>query len=205
MNTTQAPISAVDAAHARRSIRNYSPQPVSEKTISALLTAAGKAPSAWNIQPWKVHVIRNQELKNKLQQAAYSQSQVGSSQVLLVITSDMQSSLANLESRFAYLGQEKAASQADSVRSVFAKMNTDAQENWARSQANIFLGYLLLVASSLGLGTSPMLGFDAERVKEILGLAQNVQIPALVAVGWPAEEGFVSSRIEFSELAQHWN
>lgn len=42
---------------ARRSIRAFLPRPVAPSTIDAVLTAAARAPSGNNIQPWRVHVV----------------------------------------------------------------------------------------------------------------------------------------------------
>ena len=46
-----------DAIRARRSVRAFRPDPVSEETIRELLAIASLAPSGTNIQPWKVHVV----------------------------------------------------------------------------------------------------------------------------------------------------
>lgn len=46
-----------DVLHARRSVRAFRPDPVPREVVEALLTAASRAPSGTNIQPWKVHVV----------------------------------------------------------------------------------------------------------------------------------------------------
>jgi hypothetical protein len=46
-----------DAVRARRSIRAFRPDPVSEALVRELLEEARLAPSGTNIQPWKVHVV----------------------------------------------------------------------------------------------------------------------------------------------------
>ena len=69
-------------------------------------------------------------------------------------------------------------------------MPENEREAWGNAQANIFLGFLLLAAKSLGYDTSPMLGFDPEAVKALLGLPPHVRVPALVAIGKGAESGF---------------
>ena len=53
-----------DARHAvlaaistRRSIRGFKDTPVARETVESILTAAARAPSATNTQPWRVHVL----------------------------------------------------------------------------------------------------------------------------------------------------
>jgi nitroreductase len=58
-----------------------------------------------------------------------------------------------------------------------------------RSIAYIALGYLLLAAEAFGFGSSPMLGFDAAKVKAQLQLSAHVEVAALVALGYPDETG----------------
>jgi len=41
----------------RRSVRGFLPTPVARTEIEAMLTAAARAPSGTNIQPWKVYVL----------------------------------------------------------------------------------------------------------------------------------------------------
>ncbi len=49
------------AIHTRRSIRKYTPQPVSDGDIRKILEAAMMAPSAGNAQPWQFIVVRDRE------------------------------------------------------------------------------------------------------------------------------------------------
>jgi nitroreductase len=79
-------------------------------------------------------------------------------------------------------------------------MSVEAREAWGNAQTNIALGYLLLLAESLGYATSPMLGFDAEKVKSLLGLPAHVRITALVTIGYAAEEGFTPHRLPVESL-----
>jgi nitroreductase len=71
---------------------------------------------------------------------------------------------------------------------------------WGQAQTGIALGYLLLCAESLGLGSSPMLGFDADRVRQLLQIPAHAPINALVALGIPDEPGFRPHRHPLSRI-----
>ena len=48
---------AFDALESRSSVRGYLDRPVSRQLIERILTAAARAPSGNNSQPWRVHVL----------------------------------------------------------------------------------------------------------------------------------------------------
>ena len=55
---TQNPVD--DAIISRKSVRAFTPQPVTREALTALLEAASRAPSGTNTQPWKVYVLQGQ-------------------------------------------------------------------------------------------------------------------------------------------------
>jgi nitroreductase len=191
-----------EAARSRVSIRRYTNQPISDAEILEILEVAGKAPSAWNVEPWRFIAVTNDELKQRLKEAAYGQPQVGAATVLFVVTSDMEAALSKIDDWLhPGLPAERKAEERASILATFDKMGLEGRASWGRNQTNIALGYLLLTLKSKGLGSSPMLGFDPAKVREILGLADHVEIPALVAVGYPAEDGFPQHRLPVSDVA----
>ncbi|MFC4595938.1 nitroreductase [Sphingobium tyrosinilyticum] len=50
-------VSAYDAVAGRRSVRAFLPTPVADEVIDRILTAASRAPSGQNMQPWRVHIV----------------------------------------------------------------------------------------------------------------------------------------------------
>jgi nitroreductase len=46
-----------DAVRARRSIRQFRPDPVDDALLRSLLTEAARAPSGGNLQPWRIYVV----------------------------------------------------------------------------------------------------------------------------------------------------
>lgn len=182
------------AAEFRRSIRNYSSEPIPQSELAEILRVAGLAPSPWNLQPWRVHVVTDPALKAELRAASYGQPQVEAGAAVFVIWSDMSDTLAKVEDTIHPGMSDRAAEQAKSMRDIFAGMGEENAEKWAFAEANIFLGFLLLAIAERGYGSSAMLGFEPDKVRALLGLPDHAQIPALVAVGKPDEEGFPHHR-----------
>jgi len=195
------PVSAADAALGRRSIRKYEPTAIPDEELARLLELAGRAPSAFNVQPWRFIVVRDQTLKEQLSAAAYGQQQVANAPAVIVMYSDMANALERMpEAMHPGMPQDKRDAGVASFRASFEGKSVEEREAWGLNQSNIALGYLLLLAEAHGFGTSPMLGFDSSRVKELLGLPAHVTIPALVAIGYPAEEGFAPHRLPIETL-----
>jgi nitroreductase len=56
-----------DAVRARRSIRAFTSEPISNEVIKDLLALAARSPSGGNLQPWKIYVVNKQSMKKFLE------------------------------------------------------------------------------------------------------------------------------------------
>lgn len=192
---------AIEAAERRRSIRQYQPDTIPDDELRDLLRLASRAPSAFNAQPWRFVVVENPELKAQLAGAAYGQQQIMRAPATIVMYSDMQSALERMpESMHPDMSQDKRDAGVASFRATFANQTFEQRESWGNAQSNIALGYLLLLAEAKGFATSPMLGFEPEKVKTLLGLPSHVRVTALIAIGYPAEDGFSPHRLPSETL-----
>jgi nitroreductase len=192
---------ASEAALSRRSIRQYAPSPVAEADLRELLRLAGRAPSAFNVQPWRFVVVQDEALKARLSEAAYGQQQIVRAPATIVLYSDMAGALERMpDAMHPGMSAAQRAAGVASFRGTFTNQSVEEREAWGNAQSNIALGYLLLLAESLGFATSPMLGFDPEKVKALLELPAHVRIPAIVSIGYAAEEGFTPHRLPAETL-----
>ncbi|MED4399747.1 nitroreductase family protein [Metabacillus fastidiosus] len=94
--TMQRTLSVDDAIKSRHSIRKFIQEPISKEDLNQIFELVRLTPSAWNLQPWRFHVITDKALKEKLQEAAYGQQQVTSAPAVAILISDMEDVLANL-------------------------------------------------------------------------------------------------------------
>ena len=191
-----------EAAESRHSIRQYKQQPVPDNDLREIIRLTGLAPSPWNLQPWRLVVVREPALKAQLTAAAYGQRQVASAPAVFVLYSDMKDALANLDEIIhPNYSPDQRQPTKDSIVQSFAAKSEIEREQWGFAESYIALGYLLLVARSLGYDTSPMLGFKPEEVKALLGLPPHVTIPALVSIGVADEAGFPAHRHSVDRIA----
>jgi nitroreductase len=200
MNTTTELLTVREAAERRRSIRSYAPEPIPMEDMEEILRLTSLAPSAFNVQPWRFVVVRTPEVKAELAAAAFNQRQVHAAPAVIVLYTDMRDTLENVD-EVLHPGMDAAAARAGVLR-PFAGMSEAEREAWGAEQGHIALGYLLLAAESQGYQTSPMAGFDREAVKRLLDLPSHVRVPALIAIGRGAEEGFEHHRHGVERIAR---
>lgn len=63
--------------------------------------------------------------------------------------------------------------------------------------------HFVLQAAELGLGTCWIGWFDKKKVKRILGVPRNWDVPALIAVGWPAGESPETPRTPVEDIVEY--
>jgi nitroreductase len=190
------------AAH-RRSIRRYRTDAIPQHDLLALLRTASRAPSPWNLQPWRFVVVRDSQAKKQLREAAFGQPQVEAASAVVVVYSDIVDALARVgQVQHPAWPSERQAKTVAGIVAAFDKMTPDQRDQWGLSQAYIALGYLLLAAEAFAFGSSPMLGFDPTKVKAQFQLPDHARVAALVAMGYPDEEGLEPYRFPVEAITR---
>jgi nitroreductase len=77
--------SCLDVVKSRQSIRKFESTDISEENLNDILEAGFSAPSAGNMQPWRVVVVRNKNTKAALVKAALNQKFIAHAPVVLVV------------------------------------------------------------------------------------------------------------------------
>jgi len=172
----------------RRSVRKYQKRPVPKELISEVLEAAGWAPSAHNAQPWRFIVLVDPQVKRRLAEAMAN-----------AWAADMARDLVSFEPETVRLRVERFATAPTLVLACLSmegmakfpdRERQRCERDLAMQSLAAALQNLLLAAHSLGLGacwfSAP--AFCKETVRGILGIPDEVEPEALIAIGYPAEE-----------------
>ncbi len=78
-----------EAINKRRSIRKFKPDTIPEEKIRQLLESARLAPPGTNTQPWRFVVVKDDNIRKKLQEAAHNQRHVRRAPVIIVCCADL--------------------------------------------------------------------------------------------------------------------
>ena len=193
-----------DLVKNRRAIRQYQSLAVREGTIHELLEIIGFSVSAINLQPWKIKVVSDQALKDKLYEAAFRQNQVRTCSHLLVLCADVDypAIIDRADGAMAATAVPEEARQGlrEMATNMLNSMTPEQRLHWSREQVFIALGNAVNGAYSLGLGACPMTAFQADEFARILELPPTVVPTVLLSVGYSAEDGSPKLRHPVSEI-----
>ncbi len=162
----------MEAIKTRRSVRRYKSVPVPESLLKDVLNAARLAPSACNSQPWKFVVARDEETKLKLAAASNGQKFIAQAPIILV-------ACGIPDDAFPTAGGYMSSHVID---------------------VSIAVDHLTLAAQAAGLGTCWIASFKEDKVREILGIPEDVRVVALTPLGFPDEMPERTPRKRIEEL-----
>ncbi len=166
---------------------------LSKEQISELIETALHAPTSFNTQNWHVIAVTDPEVRKQVRAAAWDQAKVTDSAVLFAVLGN-KNVTANLS---------KAMTLATDANIVDANIKTWFEENaekfyqdkpeLQRDEAIRSGSYLamslMLAGQEKGYGSGPMIGFDPDKVAEILKVPDNYVITLLLAMGPLEKEG----------------
>jgi len=194
-----------EAIERRRSIRKYKPEPVKEEVLAELLEAARLAPSGCNAQPWRFKVVRDDETKRKLAQAAYDQPFIANAPVVLVCCADIRGYLEGTVSGIEDLGRTGAVEGrvAGIILQKAEMMKSLPVEQIApRIAFNVAIAveHIVLRALDFGLGSCWIRLLDEQAIKDIFGWDEYIHVVSLLPLGYPAEEPAPRKRRTLEEI-----
>jgi len=168
---------------------------ISNSDLEILKEAIQLSSSSYGLQPYKVLIIENEEIRKQLQPASWGQSQITDASHLFVFAS-----VTNVDAEYITRYAENMAKTRnipfDSVKGYadfmignITTLTPEKQIIWAQKQAYLALGNLLNAAAELKIDVTPMEGFLPEQYNEILGLTEKRLHATLVAtIGYRHDE-----------------
>lgn len=174
----------------RRSIKHYDPEHVMpESELQELLRLVKLAPSSFNMQNYRILVVRNPELRQQIREAAWDQAQVTDSSALFVLCADLDAHNADPSDYWGHAPQEVQDILGPMVKPFYDGKDQLIRDEAMRSTA--FAGMtLMLAARDFGYDSCPMVGFDPEAVSKLINLPENYALSFMVAVGKKSQEAW---------------
>lgn len=180
-----------DALQWRYATKKMNGQTVPQDQLDQILEAIRMSPSSSGLQPYRVMVISDPELKAKLQPACFGQSQIVDCSHLLVFAAWDHYDHDRFEAAFQRMIDERGlpADAMDAyktqLRSGYDALGKEWQGQHAAKQAYIALGIGMVAAAELQVDATPMEGFQPPAVDEILGLHNHgLRSACLLALGY---------------------
>lgn len=174
---------------------------LTQEQLDTLIEAARLAPSSFGLQPWKLVVVSDPEVRAKLREVSWDQPQITEASQLFVFAAQMPTPelvdafIANISAtRGAPLESLEGLSQM--IKGSIEGRDAAGRLEWAKKQAYLALGITLASAAVLGIDACPMEGFDPAKYDELLGLSeQGLHTAVIMTVGFrTAEEAAIDSK-----------
>ncbi len=184
----------IQALNWRYATKRMNGKQVSQEKVDIILESIRLSASAIGLQPYRVLVISDQELKAALRPIANNQAQVTESSHLLVFAAWDKVTNERVDAFIANIARTRNVSE-DSLAAVrnygtnLVAQTAEQNFNWTARQTYIALGTALVAAASLEVDASPMEGFNNQALDERLGLAElGLKSVALLGLGYRDEQ-----------------
>jgi len=187
---------AIEAIRQRRAVKHFDPNHrLTADEIKLLVDVAAQAPSSFNIQHWRIVNVTDTELRTQLREAAFDQAQVTDASLLFVVCTDIKAWEKDPGRYWVHAPKEAQDILVPWINPFYSGKD-QLQRDEAMRSVGIILQTLMLVAKTMGYDSCPMIGFDIEKVGQLVNLPKDYAVGAMLAIGkgvkpaWP-KPGFI--------------
>ncbi len=201
----------IESLNWRYATKKFNERKVSPEALDTIVEATNLSASSAGIQPYRLFIIENKALKERLGEGSFNPQIVDSSH-LLVFAAFEKITIEHIESYIRNIASERnipeeslADFKAALVNGILTRSD-EANFNWAARQAYIALGTALIAAADLKVDATPMEGFDPDKFNELLNLKEKgLRTVVTLAIGYRHKEdifsGFKKVRLPKAEFA----
>ena len=179
----------------RRSVRDFSSEPVPLELIENAIRAAGSAPSGANQQPWTFVVAKDAALKRQMRLAAEAEERESYERRM---SQEWLDALAPLGTDWRKPHIEDAPCVIVVFRQAYGigKDGARIKHYYSEESVGIAVGLLLAALHLSGLATLTHTPSPMKFLAEILGRPANERAFVLIPVGYPADDAQVPAIVK---------
>ena len=186
----------VDGLKWRYAVKKFDPtKKLTTEQINYVKEAINFIPSSYGLQPYKVLEITDPQIRAKLKEAAYGQTQLTDAAHVFVFASFTDynpakvEAFVNLTAQINPMPKENSDGFKNYLNSMIAGMSNEQLAIWTAKQVYIALGSMIAAASEIEIDSAAMEGFDKAKFDEILGLKEKGLASAVIgAIGYRSPE-----------------
>lgn len=161
---------------------------ITDRDLDQIFQLVKFAPSAFNLQHAHYMVIREPERKQKVYQAANKQYKILTSSAVIVVLgrTDAYQEVDRINEGLLNLGvinKQEFDMEVESVTSFYEHGGDTFKRDEAIRNASLSAMQMMLIAKDQGWDTCPMIGFDAEKLREALSIPQSKIPVMLISIG----------------------
>lgn len=172
----------------RRSVNFFDPQrPLAQETLEEIINLAVLAPSAFNLQPWRLLVAKTPEAKQRMFNQAMQQPKVLEAPVTLAIIGDRNGFLPHNPSWAALAAMLQDDEKVKGLQGFSHQLyGTSAERGvkFAESNAALLAMSIMIAAKERGVDSHAMSGIDFDGFKKEFQLAEHEDVVMLITLGY---------------------
>ena len=180
----------------RHAVKAYDPNKKLDKAVvEQIVEAARLAPTSSGLQQFRLIVVGNQELKEKMVAGALNPDCMRECLHVIVFAAWDEYTPERIDAIYDKTTDERGLVRGrfkrytDMLKENFGKMSKEQQFQHAANQSFIALGLALAQAAELKVDSTPIGGFDPKLVDELLGLpAKGLRSVSLLYLGYADDE-----------------
>lgn len=172
-------MSLIENLNWRHAVKAYDPaKKVSQEDLNTILEAARLAPTSSGLQPFRIVVVENQDLKNKMVEGALNPEVMRDSSHVLVFAAWDSYSNEKIDTVYDHhtdvrdLPRGRFGSYTDKIKELYNAQTPEQHFAHTARQTYIALGLAMAQAAELKIDSTPAEGFSNELVDEVLGLKE---------------------------------
>ncbi|MBL6449405.1 NAD(P)H-dependent oxidoreductase [Fulvivirga sp. 29W222] len=168
---------------------------VSDADLETIKRAVQLSASSYGLQLYKVLIIEDMTLREKLKPASWGQSQITEASHLFVFCSytyvhdNHINDYMKLHALSRKVSLDTVQGYGNFIKEKIAEKSETERQEWMVRQTYLALGNLLSACAALKIDTCPMEGFEADKYNEILGLTEEgLHVSVIAPIGYRAAD-----------------
>jgi nitroreductase len=195
----------------RHACKAFNPEKaILEEQFASILEVARTSPSSFGMEPWRLIVVRNPNLRKALKSACWNQNQITDCSELVIFTTDndtVRSDTSYVRTMFERRGlaPEAVDTYMGVYKNYLAPIEADEVllENWTAKQCYIAMANMMTYAATLEIDSCPIEGFDKEEVEAILDLEYGHSVAVMCAFGYRIKEQTPQKRLDLKQIVEY--
>ncbi len=173
----------------RRSVNFFDKtKEIDMQTVKEIINLAVLAPSAFNLQPWRIIVVKSDSSKERLFSLSNTQDKVKEAAVNLILIGKKNgwdnSNPVWEEMLKSVGGNKKMVDGAKQAASFLYGSSEERSLKFAESNTGLLAMAIMIAAKEFGVDTHPMSGIDFEGIHNEFGLSEDETVVMTMAMGY---------------------
>ena len=199
----------VNAFKERRSVNFFdTTKKLDIQLVKEIIDLAVLAPSAFNLQPWRIIVVESESGKEKLKKLSNNQEKVTEAAVSLILIGNKDGWNDNnpvwAEMLQSVGGNQQMVDGAKGAAAYLYGTSEDRKLKFAESNTGLLAMSIMFAAQEYGVDTHPMSGIDFDGIKNEFSLAENETVVMTITMGYFDQSKSLyprRPRLDFDQIA----